>query len=197
MGGAISYLPITYVAMLLASLSLSGVPFFTGFYSKDHMLEVAASQYTILSSFVFWVAALTAFCTAAYSTRLISLALAGTAGGYHFLLRFSLTEVQHSSTTQLYQLVHLGLIFLLAAASLIVGCLNRDLFAGPANAFLGPIEPHVDGEFLNLRMKLLPFFCSSFGIFFSLVLCSINTIALRLPIRHWKKTKLLILLSKE
>lgn len=150
MGGAISYLPMTYVAMLLASFSLSGVPFFTGFYSKDHILEVAASQYTILSSFVFWVAVLTAFCTAAYSTRGISLALAGTAGGYHFLLRFSLTEVQHSSTTQLYQLVNLGLLFLLAAASLIVGCINRDdEFVGAAI----PIEPHVDGEFLNIRMK--------------------------------------------
>ena len=45
MGGAISYLPMTYIAMLLASLSLSGIPFFTGFYSKDNLLEVAASQY--------------------------------------------------------------------------------------------------------------------------------------------------------
>ena len=77
---------------------------------------------------------MTAFCTAAYSTRLISLALKGTGGGYHFLLRFSLAEVQHSSTNQVYQLVNLGLLFLLAVASLIVGWVNRDLFAGPANA---------------------------------------------------------------
>ena len=61
MGGSISYFPMTYVAMLIASLSLSGVPFFTGCYSKDHILELAASQYTIWPSFVFWLASLTGF----------------------------------------------------------------------------------------------------------------------------------------
>lgn len=47
MGSAISYFPMTGVCMLIASLSLSGVPFLTGCYSKDHILELACCQYTI------------------------------------------------------------------------------------------------------------------------------------------------------
>jgi len=135
MGGAIVYLPMTYVSMLVASFSLSGVPFFTGCYSKDHILELAASQYTILSGFVFWVSSFTAFFTAAYSTRLIYLAMAGTPSGHHFLARKAITEVNRASTTQFYQLVNNSLFFILAAASLMIGMVLKDVFVGPANPF--------------------------------------------------------------
>lgn len=180
MGGSISYFPMTYVAMLIASLSLSGVPFFTGCYSKDHILELAASQYTIWPSFVFWLASLTGFFTAVYSTRLIYLAAAGTFAGYHFIARKALTEVNNTSTTQFYHLINQGLIYWLATASLIIGFIFKDIFVGPANPFWGQAmwvelnNQNVDGEYLNLRIKLLPIFISIWGIWLSIVLSSLS-----------------------
>jgi len=41
MGGLISFLPITFTSIFLASFSLMGFPFFSGFYSKDLLLEHA------------------------------------------------------------------------------------------------------------------------------------------------------------
>ncbi|KAK2121981.1 NADH dehydrogenase subunit 5 [Fusarium oxysporum II5] len=40
-GGLISFLPLTYSVILIASLSLVAFPFMTGFYSKDFILESA------------------------------------------------------------------------------------------------------------------------------------------------------------
>lgn len=44
MGGLNNLMPLTYMYFLVGSLSLAGFPFFSGFYSKDLILEVAASR---------------------------------------------------------------------------------------------------------------------------------------------------------
>jgi NADH-ubiquinone oxidoreductase chain 5 len=38
-GGLISFLPLTYSSMVIASFSLMAIPFLSGFYSKDFILE--------------------------------------------------------------------------------------------------------------------------------------------------------------
>jgi NADH:ubiquinone oxidoreductase subunit 5 (subunit L)/multisubunit Na+/H+ antiporter MnhA subunit len=96
LSGIISYLPMSYSCLLIASLSLSGVPFFSGCYSKDHILGLACSQYTIYPYFVFWLATLTACCTAVYSTRLIRLGLAARCSSHHFILRKALNPIPFS-----------------------------------------------------------------------------------------------------
>jgi len=45
MGGAVVTLPLTYVLMLVGSLSLAGFPYLSGFYSKDLMLELTYNSY--------------------------------------------------------------------------------------------------------------------------------------------------------
>tara|TARA_B100000965_G_scaffold65105_1_gene50869 strand:- start:3382 stop:3909 length:528 start_codon:yes stop_codon:yes gene_type:complete len=53
MGGFLKILPLTYIMMFVASLSLAGFPFLTGFYSKDVILELAYSHYTIHGNFAY------------------------------------------------------------------------------------------------------------------------------------------------
>lgn len=45
MGGILRSVPFTYTMMIIGSLSLMGLPYLTGFYSKDFILELAYDQY--------------------------------------------------------------------------------------------------------------------------------------------------------
>jgi len=71
MGGFVNFLPFTYLAILLGSLAIMGFPFFTGFYSKDLLLELAYSRYLVDASFIHLLSVSAAFFTAVYSIRLL------------------------------------------------------------------------------------------------------------------------------
>ena len=73
LGGLIKFLPFTYTAMLVGTLSLLATPWLTGFYSKDLIIELAFAQYSFEGTFAFILGSLTAGLTAFYSFRLISL----------------------------------------------------------------------------------------------------------------------------
>ncbi|KAI3983025.1 hypothetical protein MKX01_012168 [Papaver californicum] len=67
MGGLASFFPLTYAMMLMGSLSLIGFPFLTGFYSKDVILELAYTKYTISGNFAFWLGSVSVLFTSYYS----------------------------------------------------------------------------------------------------------------------------------
>lgn len=72
-GGLVSYLPFTYMMFFVASFSLMGFPFLTGFYSKDIILEFSYSFYNINGIFCYWLGVISALFTAIYSFRLFFL----------------------------------------------------------------------------------------------------------------------------
>ena len=82
MGGLKKYMPITYKVFILATLSITGIPFFSGFSSKDEILW-RAYQGGDLGKFLWLLAALAALLTAFYSWRLIFLTFHGTFRGTH------------------------------------------------------------------------------------------------------------------
>nr|ALO20761.1 NADH dehydrogenase subunit 5 [Staurostoma mertensii] len=61
--------PISYACIFIGSISLMGLPFLTGFYSKDLILELIYGEYYL--SYALWLGILAAFMTAFYSFRLI------------------------------------------------------------------------------------------------------------------------------
>jgi NADH-quinone oxidoreductase subunit L len=83
MGGLRKYMPVTYWTMLLASLSISGVPGFAGFFSKDEILWLAYASTNPVGKFVWLIGTFVAFLTALYSFRLIFLTFHGTFRGTH------------------------------------------------------------------------------------------------------------------
>ena len=69
MGGLKKAMPVTFITMLIASLAISGVPLFSGFFSKDEILLVAFHQ-----NIPLWVvASIASIMTAFYMFRLMFL----------------------------------------------------------------------------------------------------------------------------
>jgi NADH-quinone oxidoreductase subunit L len=77
MGGLRRYLPKTYLAMLVGALSLSGIPPFSGFFSKDLILSSAIAGGGWWGYTLFVVGALGAFLTGLYTFRMIFLVFGG------------------------------------------------------------------------------------------------------------------------
>ncbi len=82
MGGLRKYMPITYWTSLIGTLALVATPFFSGFYSKDMIIEaakVAAGREgaSWVADYAYWAVLLGAFVTAFYSFRLLYLTFHG------------------------------------------------------------------------------------------------------------------------
>lgn len=74
MGGLKKYMPTTYVTFLAATLAISGIPVFSGFFSKDEILWFTFTNAGIIP----WaILALAAFFTAFYMFRLVYLTFYG------------------------------------------------------------------------------------------------------------------------
>jgi NADH-quinone oxidoreductase subunit L len=70
MGGLRKYMPITWITFLVGSLALIGTPFFSGFYSKDTIIEAVRDSHIPGAGIAYWAVLLGVFVTALYSFRL-------------------------------------------------------------------------------------------------------------------------------
>ena len=77
MGGLRKYMPITWITSLLGSLALIGTPFFSGFYSKDSIIEAAKLSHIPGHSFAYTAVLAGVFVTAFYSFRMYFLVFHG------------------------------------------------------------------------------------------------------------------------
>ena len=77
MGGLWKYMPITWFTSLLGSLALIGTPFFSGFYSKDSIIEAVAESHIYGSGFAYFAVMAGVFITAFYSFRMYFLVFHG------------------------------------------------------------------------------------------------------------------------
>lgn len=77
MGGVRKYMPITWITFLLGSLALIGTPLFSGFYSKDSIIEAVHASNLAASGFANIAVLAGVFVTALYSFRLYFLVFHG------------------------------------------------------------------------------------------------------------------------
>lgn len=161
MGGLASLLPFTYAMMFVGSLSLMGLPFLTGFYSKDVILELAYAHYSISGQFAFWLGSISVVFTSYYSLRVLFLTFLGPC---------------HALKPSFHSCHDVGLLMaitfiLLAFGSICVGYCTRDMMIGLGTPFWGNSlvtlpqhELFLESEFgVPVVLKWLPLASSSIG----------------------------------
>nr|YP_010693538.1 NADH dehydrogenase subunit 5 [Chrysomela aeneicollis]WCB99512.1 NADH dehydrogenase subunit 5 [Chrysomela aeneicollis] len=101
MGGLVKHMPLTCTFFNICNFSLCGLPFLSGFYSKDMIVEVMSMNY--LNLYIYMIFYLSIGLTVCYSFRLIYYSLTG---NFNFV---SLNNLSESSVTMLFSMS--GLIF--------------------------------------------------------------------------------------
>ena len=77
MGGLRKYMPITWFTSLVGSLALIGTPLFSGFYSKDSIIEAVHASHLPGAGFAYFAVVFGVFVTAFYSFRMYFLVFHG------------------------------------------------------------------------------------------------------------------------
>ena len=159
-GGLISYLPLTYSVMLIASMSLVAIPFMTGFYSKDFILESAYGQYHLSSIIVYFIATIGAMFTTLYSVKVLYLTFLTNPNGP--IVNYKKGHAAHEA--DIFMSIPL---IILAIFSIFFGYITKDIFLGLGSdffsdnsLFIHPVhEIMLDTEFaVPTLFKLLPLF---------------------------------------
>ena len=148
MGGLKKYMKATWLTMLIATITIAGIPPFSGFFSKDEILWKAFSSANLYPGWgvICWIAGLLAAgCTAFYMFRLYYMTFTGEnasmepageghhsggdAHGHH-----ALTEINESPKTIT------AVLWTLAILAMLAGALGLPHWLGP-NVFEHWLEP--------------------------------------------------------
>jgi NADH-quinone oxidoreductase subunit L len=120
MGGLAPHIRITWLMMLVGTLSLTGFPYTAGFFSKDAIIESAFVSHAGAAGFAFALLVIAAFCTSFYSWRLMFLT-------FHGEKRASAEVMSHVHESPQVMLVPL---YLLALGALLAGIVFASYFIG-------------------------------------------------------------------
>lgn len=156
-GGLKAFLPLTYTVMLIASLSLVALPFMSGFYSKDFILESSYGQYYFSSITVYFVSTIGAMFTTLYSVKVLYLTFLSNPNG-------PVNSYNKAHESNLFMSIPL---IILAVFSIFFGFICKDMFIGIGTGFFSDngifIHPAheiiIETEFgVPIIYKLLPLF---------------------------------------
>ncbi len=166
MGGLARKLPVTWLVMLIGALALAGIPPFSGYYSKDAILDAAFGANTAVGMYGWVCGVITAGLTAFYISRLFLLTFHGTS-------RAPKHVQEHVHESPLVMLVPL---ILLALGALGSGYVLRSSFigAGFAHFWGASIAVPANGVMNALAhptmlAELSPLIASVSGIFVAVI----------------------------
>ncbi|MBN1682752.1 NADH-quinone oxidoreductase subunit L [Candidatus Bathyarchaeota archaeon] len=150
MGGLGKYMPITKILMLLSTLSLAGIPPFSGFWSKDSIFIAGLIVGTPLAMVLYLVAAISAALTLIYSIRYIWMVFYGDKSKFIKDLEHHGHHVHEASKTMWIPIAILVIVMsgvsLLGLVGQAIPSLNPEIF----------IEHQIDVTLENLHVELHP-----------------------------------------
>ena len=138
MGGLFKLFPFVFVLILFASLSLMGMPFLSGFYSKEKILEYSFYIYNNSNIFAFWLGSLSAFLTSIYSMRLIFIVFFNSPNNYKNQYILIHTNVKYYLNV---------VLIILGLGAIISGFIFEDIMTGLGSDFL---------MFTNINSSMMP-----------------------------------------
>jgi NADH-quinone oxidoreductase subunit L len=167
MGGLKRYMPITWITALVGSLALIAFPGFSGFFSKDAIIEAVGHSQIGGAGLAHLLLTLGAFVTALYSFRL------------YFLVFHGEPRMDHHTRSHLHETPWVVTIPLIALAipSVFIGWytiepllvqnwLGDAITVNPARDTLHELAAHWHGqrEFIRHGMQMAPFWMSMGGL---------------------------------
>lgn len=173
MGGLYKLLPLSYVSFFVGSISLTGFPFLTGFYSKDFLMELPYlfsvefllefTNFVFIIKACYWLSLISVVLTSLYSIRLLSFVFFSYFNGFPSFIRF------------IYDMpIYMNLVIsLLSIFSIFIGFYVYDMMVGLGNDFWqnSLFTYNVfDYEFNSIYIKILPIVYSLYGIIICLLL---------------------------
>nr|YP_010722532.1 NADH dehydrogenase subunit 5 [Phocoderma betis]WDV16726.1 NADH dehydrogenase subunit 5 [Phocoderma betis] len=138
MGGLSFYMPLTCLCMLMSNLSLCGIPFLAGFYSKDMILEMVSLSN--LNFFIYFLYYISTGLTVFYTIRLLMYLMVN---DYNLLSIYNLYEEDY---------VMIKSMILLLFMSVISG-----------SFLMWMIFPYLEMIYLSLNMKMMVIYVSLIG----------------------------------
>ncbi len=167
MGGLRKYMPFTWITSLIGSLALIGTPFFSGFYSKDSIIEAVGHSTIAGSGFAYFAVLAGVFITALYSFRMYFLV-------FHGKERMDEHTREHLHETD--KVVWIPLV-LLAIPSVVIGAIfvgdmafgdffGEAIFVLPEHDVLGELAKDFHGWFGMVLhgVTTLPFWLAFSGV---------------------------------
>jgi NADH-quinone oxidoreductase subunit L len=162
MGGLRKYLPITYWTSVIGTLALIGFPGFSGFFSKDALIEAVHASTTPGHTLAYWSVLIGVFVTSLYSFRLL------------FVVFHGKERMDHHTREHLHETpwVVTGPLIALAIPSIVIGWLTigpvlfGDFFSGAivVNEGGNPLE-EVGAEFHGPWAFVLHAFTASAAVY--------------------------------
>ena len=173
-------MPFIHSCVLVGSVAIMGLPFLSGFYSKDLIIECVYlnSTYLLGGSYFFYYGILFAtLCTGLYSMRLY----------YYLFLRGGVSQGRLAAVEQPFFIQ--AALSLLMLGSIFSGYVCSELFSlttpwgvsslNNAQLVVGVVDSfmYFENEVLPWYVKLLPFFCNVFVVFscMGFIFCYQNT----------------------
>jgi NADH-quinone oxidoreductase subunit L len=166
MGGLRKYLPITWITFLLGTLALIGFPGFSGFFSKDAIIEAVSASHVGGSGYAGVLLTIGVFITALYSFRL------------YFIVFHGKERMDEHTRHHLHEtppVVWVPLV-LLAIPSVFIGWMTIEpilfgdwfkdvIFVAPEHDVLARVGEHYHGQwgFVTHGMMALPFWLALAG----------------------------------
>jgi NADH-quinone oxidoreductase subunit L len=162
MGGIWRQVPVTYAVMWVGSLALAGIPWFSGYFSKDTILEAAWAAETGVGYYAYWMGVFAAFLTAFYSWRLLIMTFHGAPRASDEVMH----HVHESPMVMLAPLIFLSLGAVFAggiAESFFVGE-DRAAFWGNSILVLSEHDPLENIHHIPAIIGMLPLIAGVLGI---------------------------------
>lgn len=185
MGGLRKYMPITYVTFLIGALALAAIPPFSGFYSKDAIIEAVHLATLPGASYAYWCLLIGSFVTAYYIFRAFFLAFHGEER-FDNQLKGKIHETSWSMTVPLIALaipsVFLGGLIVNHILYQTPGLFGDSLYVTAQNNVLAQMATSFQGAIHAALTSIMhpPFWMAAIGVlaawFSCLVMPSIRTV---------------------